>query len=250
MKALVRETDNRVLTQVGENWHPVQNEEAFDFFKEFVETGDMSMSTAGALKDGRIVWALAKTKDDFELFGGDKVESYLLFTNPHMYGKSLEIRWTSTRVVCNNTLQLALQGNKSGVTLNHRQAFDPDYVKQIMGLSSNKMHEFKEAAEFLGSKRTTDATVKEYFGHLLGYSNKKPDELSRTARKVMELIPEQPGAEFAEGTWWQPLNAITYATDHILGRNNDTRLQSAWYGINRDLKVKALNKALEMAKVA
>ena len=79
-KALVRETDGRILTTVGENWNPVQNEDAFNFFSEYCMSGDMEMHTAGSLKDGQMVWALAKVKDSFEIFGGDRVDSYLLFS--------------------------------------------------------------------------------------------------------------------------------------------------------------------------
>ena len=81
--ALVRSTDGRVLDTVSQDWNPVQNETAFEFFNEFVMAGDMEMHTAGSLKSGEIVWALAKVKDSFELFNGDKVDSYLLFSNPH-----------------------------------------------------------------------------------------------------------------------------------------------------------------------
>ena len=70
-KSLVRSTDGKILTNVGENWKPVQNEEAFNFFGEYVLAGNMEMHTAGSLKGGQMVWALAKVKDSFELFGGD-----------------------------------------------------------------------------------------------------------------------------------------------------------------------------------
>ena len=109
MKALVRSSDNKVLTNIGQIWNPVQNEEAFEFFSEYVLAGDMEMHTAGSLKGGQMVWALAKVKESFDLFGGDKVESYLLFSNPHLYGKSIDIRFTPIRVVCNNTLSLSLE---------------------------------------------------------------------------------------------------------------------------------------------
>lgn len=251
MKALVRETDGRVLTQVGKGWHPVQNEEAFEFFKDFTDAGKMKMHTAGSLKNGEIIWALAKVDDDFELFNGDKVESYLLFSNPHQYGKTIDIRFTPIRVVCNNTLTLSLnQTAENSVRLNHRKQFDADAVKETMGIAHFKMAQYKEMASFLGSKRTTEDTVKKYFGHLLGMSNKNEGELSRTAKRALEVLVEQPGAEFAEGSWWQPFNAITWMTDHELGRSADTRLQSAWYGNNRKLKTQALELALEMAEAA
>jgi len=107
-KALVRETDGRILTTVGENWKPVQNEQAFEFFHEYVMAGDMEMHTAGSLKDGQMVWALAKINNTMEFFKGDQVDSYLLFSNPHQYGKTIDIRFTPIRVVCNNTLTLSL----------------------------------------------------------------------------------------------------------------------------------------------
>ena len=251
MKALVRESDNKVLTQVGKNWHPVQNEEAFEFFSEFVDAGKMKMHTAGSLKDGQIIWALAKVDDDFELFNGDKVESYMLFSNPHQYGKSIDVRFTPIRVVCNNTLTLSLnQSAENAVKLNHRKAFDAEEVKDMLGIARFKMNQYKEMAEFLGSRRTTDETMKRYFGNLLGMSNKNEEELSRTAQRAMEVVIEQPGANFAEGSWWSAFNAITYMTDHELGRSADTRLQSAWYGTNRKLKTQALELALEMAEAA
>ena len=65
--ALVRSSDNKVLApSVGQNWNPVQNKEAFDFFSEYVEAGDLEMHTAGSLMDGKMVWALAKVKQSFD----------------------------------------------------------------------------------------------------------------------------------------------------------------------------------------
>jgi phage/plasmid-like protein (TIGR03299 family) len=246
-KSLVRKTDGRVLTNVGKNWHPVQNSEAFDFFAEFCDRGQMEMHTAGSLKEGEIIWALAKVDDDFELFGGDKVESYMLFSNPHQYGKSIDIRFTPIRVVCNNTLSMSLKLKaQNAVKVNHRSEFNADRVKEMMGVAHFKMSQYKDMAEFLGSRRTTEDTIKEYFGTLLGGS-KKEGKLSRTGERALEVLHEQPGAEFAEGSWWSAFNAVTYLADHEMGRAADTRMQSSWYGANQRLKVKALETALDMA---
>ena len=102
--ALVRSSDKSILDIVTDDWNPVQNHDAFKFFNDFVYAGDMEMHTAGSLKSGQIVWALAKIKDSFELFGGDKVEGYLLFSNPHRFGQAIDIRFTPIRVVCNLSL--------------------------------------------------------------------------------------------------------------------------------------------------
>lgn len=250
-EALVRSTDNKILTQVGKGWNPVQNSEAFEFFKDFVSSGDMIMDTAGSLKEGQIVWALADIKDGFSLFNGDEVNGYLLFSNPHMYGKSIDVRFVATRVVCNNTLTVALGENaQAGVRVNHRSQFDPEKVKEILGLSHNKLQEFKEAAEFLGSRQYVQKDLEKYFGIVFGKSTQENKTLSRTAEKAVEIVETQPGAEFAKGSYWQLLNAVTYMCDHELGRSNDTRMANSWYGVNRDRKIKALNTAIEMAEAA
>jgi phage/plasmid-like protein (TIGR03299 family) len=250
-QALVRSTDGKILTQVGKGWNPVQNAEAFNFFTDFVKAGDMIMDTAGSLKEGQIVWALADVRDGFSLFNGDEVRGYLLFSNPHQYGKAIDIKFVMERVVCNNTLAVALnEKNQPSVRVNHRSVFDADKVKEILGLSHNKVEKFKEAAEFLGSKNYQRETLERFFGQIFGESNREDKTLSRTAERAMELVENQPGDHFRPGTWWNAYNAVTYMTDHELGRSADTRMASAWFGTNAKRKVEALDLAIEMAEAA
>lgn len=250
-QALIRESDGKILTQVGKGWNPVQNHDAFDFFTNFVSNGDMQMDTAGSLKDGRIVWALADIKDGFTLFGGDEVKGYLLFSNPHMYGKSIDIKFVLTRVVCNNTIAVALnEKGQPSVRVNHRSQFDPERVKEILGLSHRKLEKFQNAAEFLGSKQYTKNSLEKYFGKIFGESTKEDKTLGRTAEMVLELVETQPGAEYQKGSYWQAYNAVTYAVDHKLGRSADTRMTSAWFGSNAKRKIDALNLAVEFAEAA
>jgi len=254
-KALVRETDNRVLTNVGGNWNPVQNEEAFDFFTEYCLAGDMEMHTAGSLADGKIVWALAKVNESFDVLGEDRVDSYLLFSNPHQYGKSLNVRFTPIRVVCNNTLTLSLsQKAKNEVALNHRREFDPAMVKDQLGIAHEKFAMYKEMARFLSKKRAKNSDLIQYFNNVFPIAGNKQvaeyQDLSRTAKQAYDVLEVQPGAEMAMGTWWNAVNAVTYLTDHELGRSADTRMQSAWFGANQAKKVQAMNLAVEMAEAA
>jgi phage/plasmid-like protein (TIGR03299 family) len=250
-QALIRETDGKILTEVGSGWNPVQNSEAFEFFADFVAKGDMIMDTAGSLNDGRRVWALADVRDGFTLFGGDEVKGYLLFSNPHLYGNSIDIKFVLTRVVCNNTIAVALnEKGQPSVRVNHRAKFNAERVKEVLGLSHRKVEKFKEAAEFLGSKRANVVDIQDYLGKIFGESSKEDQKLSRTAETVMEAIETQPGADFQKGTWWPVLNSVTYACDHVLGRSDDTRLASAWFGGNAKRKIEALDLALEMVKAA
>jgi phage/plasmid-like protein (TIGR03299 family) len=254
--ALVRSSDNAILDVVSDDWNPMQNEAAFEFFNDFVGAGDMEMHTAGSLKGGKLVWGLAKVNDSFELFGGrDQVDSYLLFTNPHMYGQSIDVRMTPIRVVCNNTLSLSLNTmSKQMVKVSHRREFNADEVKETLGVAKEKLQSYKEMAEYLSKKRFNDENIVDYFKRVFPVITEKQEStkvLSKNAEIALEdILYTQPGAEFGEGTWWQAFNAVTYMTDHVMGRNADNRLQSAWFGQNKALKTKALDLALEMAEAA
>lgn len=248
-RALVRSSDNKLLSIVSDDWQPVQNEQAFEFFQDFVMEGDMEMHTAGSLRGGKNVWALAKVKDSFTILGGDKVESYLLFSNPHEYGRCIDIRFTPIRVVCNNTLTLSLNGRSDlSVRLNHRRGFDADLVRRTLGIANVKMNTYKEVAEHLSTKFFNEEKLHSYLNDVFpALTKESKNVLSRPAETALQALETQPGAEFGKGTWWQAFNAITYVTDHKLGHNNETRLQSSWYGQNRNRKVTALEKAIEYA---
>lgn len=250
---LVRSTDNRVLDVVTDDWNPTQNLEAFEFFNEFVAAGDMSMETAGSLKDGQIVWALAKVNESFELFGGrDKVDAYLHFTNFHQYGRSTDVRFTGIRCVCWNTVSASLNSkSKNFVKASHRTAFNGDRIKETMGITRERLAEYKEVATFLSTKRSKNEDIVEYFKRvfpILTTKDTPKKELSKSADlAISQYLHTQPGAELGEGTWWANFNCVTYMVDHIIGRGEDSRLTSAWYGANSNLKTRAMELAVEMA---
>ena len=253
-KALIRE-DGKILDMVGDDWNPIQNDQAFEFFSEFVLAGDMEMNCAGSLKDGKNVFALAKIKESFSILGDDQVDSYLLFSNPHQYGKAVDIRFTPIRVVCNNTLTFSLNSSSVNfVKVGHRSTFDADIVKEQMGLASEKFAKYKEMAEFLSTRKFSTETLLQYYNEVFSHREKREvsevKDLSRTAQQAYELLETQPGAEFGAGTWWQAFNSVTYLTDHKLGRSADARMESAWFGVNQSRKLKAANKAVEFATAA
>ena len=257
--ALVRTSDNTLLDVTGKDWKPVQNEEAFTFFSEFVAAGDMEMHTAGSLKEGRNVWALAKVKESFDVFGEDRVDSYLLFSNPHQYGKAVDVRFTPIRVVCNNTLTFSLQSaSKNSVKVGHRTAFDADTVKETLGLASEKFAKYKEMAQFLGSRKVTAESLIQYYNDVFPTTSRKEektpvvvyDEMSKAAKMCYDALEVQPGAQFAAGTWWQAFNSVTYYTDHLQGRNSENRLHNQWFGYNQAKKVTAAEKAVAYATAA
>lgn len=269
-KALIRSDTMAVLSHVSKDWKTVQNIDAFRFFNEYIHAGDMEMHTAGSLKGGRIVWALAKVKESFEIFGGDRVDSYLLFSNPHEYGKAIDVRFTPIRVVCNNTLTFAIGSrSKNAVRIQHSTEFDAEKVKRTLGIFHGQFGKYRKQVEYLGSRLFKRDKVEEYFREVfpiktsrngiedfsaVANDNREPVlesmELSRSAKRCLELVDNQPGAKYAEGSWWQAYNAVCYFTDHEFGKTAENRLHSQWFGDNRNVKRKASNLAMKYARAA
>jgi phage/plasmid-like protein (TIGR03299 family) len=268
---IVRDTDNRVLSACGEDYVPFQNQDTFKFFKKFVSAGSMKMETAGSLKDGQDIWGLAKLESNFELPGGDKVEGYLLINSPHISGKALTFMFTPIRVVCCNTLSLALNSEGKQFRVLHLQAWDDDIMKaaeEALGISDEKMEEFRIQAEFLSSKRAKSIDVQNYIAELfqpnlliergkMEIANDVPlvDEFNRTAEQVHDAIALSPGADLksAKGTWWGAINGVTYVMDHTKRESERVKggaLYSSWLGPNAATKRKALDLATEYARAA
>jgi len=252
------------LDYVSADWNLIQNLEAAEFFNEFVAAGNMNMETGGSLQNGKFVWFLAKIRESFDLFKGkDKIDGYLLFTNPHKYGFSSSVSLNTVRVVCWNTLNLSLNSTAKDriVKISHRKVFDAEEVKETLGLSAKKMAEYKERSTFLTTKRAKDEDIVEYFNRLYPVAAGTQKEISTPAKTLQEIFGVQPGHEMGEGTWWQGYNAVTYYHDHVYGRDvkdaqgrvnalatQDNRLTNSWYGMGRGKKLKALELALDYAQ--
>ena len=131
-------------------------------------------------------------------------------------------------------------------------------LKQQLGLAHEKFAKYKEMAEFLGSKRFTMESLINYYNDVFPRTTDKRvqgkelsvDTLSRPARMAFDVLEEQPGAEFAKGSWWQAFNSVTYVTDHLQGRSQETRLYSSWFGGNQLRKRNAINTAVDYAAAA
>ena len=132
-----------------------------------------------------------------------------------------------------------------------------DEVKETLGLAHEKFLEYKEMAQYLGSKKYDINSLIQYYNEVFPRTSrdkiesvKTAEDLSRAARQAYDVIETQPGAKYAEGSWWQALNSVTYITDHVQGRGEDTRLYSNWFGGNQLRKVRAAEKAVEFANAA
>lgn len=259
---LVRNSDNKILGPCGKNYIPMQNADVFTFFDRFVKAGHMKMETAGSLDGGRQIWGLASIQKGFSLPGQDDVNGYLLLNQPHVWGKSLTIMFTPIRVVCNNTLTMALNASSQSTakfTMPHVREWGSEIIQRAetaLGIATHQLDAFKTTAELLARTSYQEKQVTEYIAKLfnpaLVAENDEitRDQFTRTADEVYNCIHTQPGATLSEGSWWSALNAVTYFVDHKAGRNRDASLTSAWFGPRAALKRKALNLAVEYAEAA
>ncbi len=265
---ITRDSDNRVISHCGEDYIPIPNEDIFKFFKKFTEAGHMTMDAAGSLRDGAEVWGLAKIAADFKLAGGDEVKGYLLINQPHIAGKAMTIKFTPIRVVCNNTLTMALADGGAAFRMPHIKQFDTSVqsaAEEALGLSERRVKEFQEQAEFLASKQFKTESLMNYIAELyqpsiLVEKAKAANDdfiiqehFNKTSELVLSSVELSPGATMksAKGTWWGALNGATYIEDHqrrstAVGNS----LHSAWFGAAANRKAKALTKALEYAEAA
>lgn len=285
--ALVRDDNDNCIGICGKEYVPTQNQRAFEFFKKFVDAGKMRMEAAGSFKapKGYHIWALSSLDKRFKLPGQDEVGSYILLSHPHIWGESLRIKPTTIRVICWNTYTAALKHGEKGFRYWHNREFDDMALNSahVAIEDTLKMYEeFRQAAEFLASKKTKKETKLEYVARLFQPELIKtgeqaeidkaaleavggtiiesgssvaiidPIQFRRNAFTVYEQIDQSPGAnlEAAQGTWWGAFNGVTHAIDHKLGRGRDAALHSAWLGPNAALKTKALDLAIDYARAA
>ena len=262
---LWRVSDKKLLSRVGDDWQENQNRDVINFFREFVEAGNMQMETAGSLKDGKFVWCLAKLDKDFELVTGDNVGGYVLLCSPHAYGFRFTIQVTGIRVVCWNTLTWSVQSGPLAGTqafrMTHARKFDDEAkeeAKKTIGLAKQKFEWLHEISEKLAACRVNYEERIDYFKRVAqieevvevdGEDSSNDDELPRIVRKFESALQDAPGAELisARDTAWGLVNAVTYTVDHDLGRSRDTGLYNSWFGTNRSMKQRAVEYALEMA---
>jgi phage/plasmid-like protein (TIGR03299 family) len=250
--ALVRDSDDSVFDVVGKQYTPVQNEQAFKFFKEFVEAGKATMETAGSLRGGRLVWGLANLGTSFKLKGGDEVKGYLLCGCPHQQGKSLLYKFTSVRVVCQNTFSMALNDGNAEFRRSHRSEFTDvaiESAKEALGIARDQLHEFEELAKKMQAKRMTrdkalDILCPIFAAKVDVKDIKKDFEKNATANleKVMLALEKAPGAQPETG--WGVFNAVTYWADHMASRSADKRLTNAWTGKTAAMKTRTMEAVL------
>lgn len=244
---------NGILGSCGKQYHIVQNEDLFSFFDFLVEDNHAIYQTAGALGNGERVWILARLPKDIVVGNDDVVNQYILVTNAHTGKHSALAMVTPVRVVCNNTLNMALKGKSNYVTIRHFKNATQKLQEahKLLGFTTKYYDELSTTYNKMQKKVVSDSDVTRWVKQVLGAPSKKDISTKKLnhVQSIMNLYESGEGAQFSRGTLWGFVNAVTEYADFekvVRGdeNNKSKRLNSVWFGTGADLKQKAFNLAL------
>jgi phage/plasmid-like protein (TIGR03299 family) len=242
-----------VLGIVGEDYTPIQNREAFKFFDSIVGEKAAIYHTAGALGNGERVWILAKLPGDICVIGDDITKKYLLLSNSHDGNSAVQIKFTPIRVVCQNTLTMALS---QGPTLRVPHTRD---VQERLTIAANMLNAVKVRYTELESvfRKMTDVqvggdTLQHYLAQVFPDPRRKADE-ARYERALEQARTDRAGAEYlfemgkgnqqrgVAGTLWAAYNGVAeYIDFRRYAKAADTRqVEAIWFGDGYSVKARA-----------
>jgi phage/plasmid-like protein (TIGR03299 family) len=250
---LYRSDTGEDLSVVSNQYQVVQPRQIIEFYRDLTEKFGFELEVVGALKGGRKVWALAKTGNAIQLRDRDDVRGYLLLATSYDGSMATQARNTGIRVVCNNTIELAVAEGRPAVSVPHSTKFDADKIKRELRIGE-AWETFAQNAEAMSSRVVgRDETVQLLMAAY--YNLTSVDEIkafhadekqAAASEKLMARLTESlfnsPGANLASarGTLWGALNAVTHDVDFKLpSRTDDSRLDKAWFGAGNQIKQRA-----------
>jgi len=244
-----------ILGVVGKNYTPLQNKDAFNFFDSIVGDKKAIYHTAGSLSGGKIIWILAKLPGYIRVINNDISEKYLLISNSHDGSSMVQIKFTPIRVVCMNTLTVAL--NK-GETLKVKHCKDVrdklTQASELLGIVNEKYDVIERSFKNMVKVQLNEKKLNEYIKTVfpdpvdeLQYAT--VDNNREMVRDLFEngLGNNLPGVA---GSLWAGYNAVTELIDHkITKQNKDMRTKSIWFGNGYNVKQKAFDVANDKMKI-
>jgi len=264
-KVLYRSDTRAPLSVVGGRYKVVQPRAVLEFYRDLTEVSGFELETAGVLKAGKKFWALARSGKESVLKGNDVVRGYILLATSCDGTLATTATPTTVRVVCNNTLSIALNGAIGAVRVPHSTVFDAEAVKKQLGIAVSGWDSFMYRMKHLSERKVKSRESMNYLVKVLSPAHDGAQVSSaakarqadiqgmaneRALKKVLEMFEGKGrGAELgaAKGTAWGLLCAVTEYVDHERrARNQEYRLDSAWFGKGAAVKQRALDAALQL----
>lgn len=230
-KANVRSSDDSVLGVVGDRYKVVQNIDAFRFTDDLIG-GDVRYETAGSLREGRQIWLLAKMPE--RSIAGDAVEPYLCFTNAHDGSSGVRVCMTPVRVVCNNTLNVALSTAKRSWSMRHTENVHErlNEARDCLFRADEYMGELAQYADLAANKTIHDGEIRDILDALFPISESSSDREKANIAKIKDefmICYFAPDIAKFRGTAWGAINAISDLVTHSMPhRNTKTYAENNW----------------------
>lgn len=239
------------LSVVSDRYHAVQPRQVLEFFKELVDVAGFRIQVAGTLMGGKRMWAIANTGRYAEVTKDDGIGGFLLLSTSCDRTLATTARFTTIRVVCNNTLSAALNHRAADVSFTHLTKWNREMMTDKLMSKVNVFGDFIESARMLHQQQMGAAAAAAFLKDLLTpFSQiKVPDydmAENRQYKAILALFDGgAKGADMAGHTGWGMLNAVTeYYDHHAISRTDDARLDSAWFGFGNQVKTRALDLLL------
>lgn len=243
-----------VFAHMGSRYHPLQNDEALARFQPLLDSGLATIEAAGSLDEGRKVWILAKIGGaTADVIKGDTVQKYVLLAHSHDGTLRITFGTTMVRVVCNNTLQVALGEGDLIFRKHTRNAItDLDKLVASFGKLKDNFSASVEKFRHIATKKCDDKNMVRYAREILKPGSADTDEKIRHLDEVVQnfetgIAAQEPGVR---GTLWGAYNAATEYLTHSAGNSQDTRQASNWFGPGAAKIDRALDVALAFAEHA
>lgn len=254
--ALYRSDTGQPLSIVSSDYNTVQPEAIVGFFSDLAKTGGFSIETVGALKQGRRIWALARVEENAKILD-DEVAPYLMLATSYDGSMATTAKFTTVRIVCNNTLQASLRSSsgKKQITIPHSAVFDAASLRTELGIAANSWKQFKLQATRMANRTLLPAGADEFllelFQAVTPMKSVDPEIVrkSKGYKRILNLFNgKQIGSDqdATDHTVWGMVNAVTEYVDHEQGRSQDNRLEQAWFGTGAKFKELAFEVAEEM----
>jgi phage/plasmid-related protein TIGR03299 len=246
---LYRDDNLEPLGIVSSKYKVVQPAEVLEFFRDLLPVG-FDLDTAGTLFGGKRFWALASIGESAVVTGNDLVNGYLLLSSSADGTLATTARFTTVRVVCNNTLSMALTGkDRKDVVISHRTDFNAAATKAKLGIATGAFHNFITASRDLAGRNVSHNGAIQLTSDLLLLNDgttRKDVTKSKAFNNIMTLF--ETGKGNSGQTAWDWVNGVTEYVDHYQrGKTDDHRLVNSWYGKGDALKTSALELALATA---
>ena len=216
--ANVRSTDHQILGIVSDKYRVIQNDEAFEFTDSLLGQG-VRYETAGSLFGGRRVWILARLPREY-IIAGEKISPYLVFSNSHDGSGAIRVAVTPIRVVCNNTLNLALHNARRSWSMIHKGDIKGKIqeAREALFHADDYMLQLSREFERLNKTQVSDRQVSEYIDRLIPMDEKPTPIQKKNVLKLREGIKERyynaPDLKSLKGTAYRLINAVSDFATH------------------------------------